>query len=79
MKTYYVKFPGNFHPVSFNAEDEADARAQARAFLSIKDRKCQRLPNGTEVWEFTTQTRNIIRRSVQMMRRDFAKAGQIFD
>lgn len=76
MKTYYVKFPGSFYPLSFEADTEADARAAARRFIG---KNCKRLPNGTDVWEFTPQSRNIVRRSWDRMRGDYAKAGQIFE
>jgi hypothetical protein len=78
-RTYYVRFPGNFHPLEFRAANEAEARAKARDYLSYGGRKCKRLPNGTEVWEHTAQDRSIIKRSWDMMSRDYARAGQIFD
>lgn len=78
-KTFYVKFPGNFYPLSFEAEDEEDARAQARNFLSVGGRIVKRLPNGTDVWEFTPESRRIISDNHRQMSRDYARAGQIFE
>ena len=78
-RTYYVKFPSDFYPLDFRAASEAEARAKARDFLSWGGRECKRLPSDTQVWEHTPQDRDIVRRSHQMMSRDYARAGQIFD
>lgn len=74
MKTFYVRFPGDFHPVSFSADSEKAARQAARDWLKVT-----RLPRGTEVWEFTPQARKIIEDNHRQMRRDYAKAGQVFE
>ncbi|MBZ4688672.1 MAG: hypothetical protein PWQ96_2089 [Clostridia bacterium] len=46
MKSFFVRFPGNFYPDNFYGKDEQDARRQARKWLEVS-----RLPKGTELWE----------------------------
>ena len=79
MKTFYVRIPGHGQPYSVQADNEIEARQQMRDFLSTRSRECQRLPNGTEVWEFTHQSRQVVDSSRKAMSRDYAAAGQIFD
>jgi len=79
MKTFYVHVPGHGDAYSVQADNESDARQQMRDFLSTRSRECQRLPNSTEVWEFTHQSRQVVDSSRKAMSRDYAAAGQIFD
>jgi hypothetical protein len=79
MKTFYVHVPGHGDAYSVQADNESDARQQMRDFLSTRSRECQRLPYGTEVWEFTHQSRQVVDNSRKAMSRDYAAAGQIFD
>ena len=79
MKTFYVRIPGHGQPYSVQADNESEARQQMRDFLSTRSRECKRLPNGTEVWEFTHQSRQVVDKSRKAMSRDYAAAGQIFD
>ena len=79
MKTFYAHVPGHGDAYSVQADNESDARQQMRYFLSTRSRECQRLPNGTEVWEFTHQSRQVVDSSRKAMSRDYAAAGQIFD
>ena len=72
-------FLGMGMPYSVQADNESEARQQMRDFLSTRSRECQRLPNGTAVWEFTPQARRIIDTARKAMSRDYAAAGQIFD
>ena len=79
MKTFYVHVPGHGDAYSVQADDKGEARQQMRDFLSTRSRECQRLPNGTAVWEFTPQARRIIDVARTAMSRDCAAAGQMFD
>ena len=79
MKTYCIRFPGDFYPYTVHAENERDARSQARDTLSTKWTKCKRLPASTEVWEFTPEGQRQVLENMKRMSVDYARAGQIYE
>lgn len=71
---YLVQTPGNFYPFDVYASNLKEAKEKVREILGVR-----RLGKGIAVWAYPPSSQRVVENSREMMRRDYARAGQIFD